>query len=205
MTSLKYILASAAVLAGLALTSAYAQTRSVPEPSGLWHGPLHSATPATLQGATVVNGPRLKEIVAKDRPVMIDVSQLDRRPPSMRPDTPWSPIHRSLPEASWLPGAGFGTDDPEFAATFAAEAEKLTGGDKDKPIVTFCHPNRWGSWNVGKRLVQLGYKNVYWFPGGAEGWAETGQRLYETKPAKVFKVDGPKIDPEQKSAASTPK
>ena len=37
-------------------------------------------------------------------------------------------------------------------------------GDKDKPIVTFCHPERWGSWNTAKRLTQLGYTHVYWYP-----------------------------------------
>lgn len=187
----KSILALVAALTCVPLSSAEAQARSVPEPSGLWPGPMHSTTPASLAGATVVDARRLMDIVKNDRPALIDVSNLDRRPPGLRPDAVWSPIHRSLPAASWWPGAGEGTSEAAFADRFAAQAEKLTGGDKSKPVVTFCHPNRWGSWNAGKRLVALGYTRVYWFPGGSEGWAEAGQRLVETKPAQVFKVDKP--------------
>jgi rhodanese-related sulfurtransferase len=37
------------------------------------------------------------------------------------------------------------------------------------------------SWNAAKRALGMGYENVTWFPGGADGWAVAG---YETEPAE---------------------
>ena len=45
---------------------------------------------------------------------------------------------------------------------------------RSRPIITFCHPQRWGSWNAAKRLTELHYTHVYWYPGGSEGWAAQG-------------------------------
>ena len=70
---------------------------------------------------------------------------------------------------------------PEREALFYARVAALTGGDKAKPVVVFCHVECWGSWNAGKRLVQKGYTGVRWFPQGVEGW----QELHETANLKV--------------------
>ena len=48
----------------------------------------------------------------------------------------------------------------------------LTQGDRGRAIVTYCHPDCWGSWNLGKRLVTLGYRKVHWFPQGIDGWQD---------------------------------
>jgi PQQ-dependent catabolism-associated CXXCW motif protein len=39
-----------------------------------------------------------------------------------------------------------------------------------KPLVLYCHQRCWLSWNGAKRAIQYGYRNVYWFPDGIEGW-----------------------------------
>jgi len=36
--------------------------------------------------------------------------------------------------------------------------------------VLYCHQQCWLSWNGAKRAIQYGYRNVYWFPEGIEGW-----------------------------------
>jgi len=69
-------------------------------------------------------------------------------------------------------GAGLGSSSPAFQSKFDERLAGLTGGDKQKPIVVFCHPKCWGSWNAAKRLVMLGYARVYWFREGVEGWQE---------------------------------
>jgi PQQ-dependent catabolism-associated CXXCW motif protein len=81
-------------------------------------------------------------------------------------------VHRSIPGAVWFPGAG-GADLPaDRAAALLARIAELTGGDKAAPVVSFCQPSCWGSWNVGKRLVLAGYTAVYWLPAGVAGWQE---------------------------------
>lgn len=169
-------LASALVLTlalagGPALAQAPADSpRNVAEPTGLWTGPMRGYTPTTLAGAKVIDAGELAKLAASENPLLLDFGPADRKPPSMAPDAPWMPAHRSIPGAIWMPGAGLGSADPAFARAFAVRVAALAGGDLSRPVVTFCHPECWGSWNAGKRLVALGYRRVYWFPEGVEGW-----------------------------------
>ena len=117
--------------------------------------------------------------MAKQDPVLVDVANLEHQPEGRAPGLGWTPIHRSVPGATWLPGAGTGKKASGFADAFAKRIEAATGGDKSRPIVTFCHPQRWGSWNAAKRLTELHYTHVYWYPGGSEGWAAQGR--FETR------------------------
>lgn len=144
---------------------------NVPEPEGLYTGPPHGYTPATLKGATVIDLKGL-EALLPEAPVLIDVVLADRRPAGFPADRPWLPTHRSIPKAVWLPGAGEAPLPPDREVAFLARVAALTGGDKAKPIVTFCRPECWGSWNAGKRLVAAGYTRVHWYPLGVEGWQD---------------------------------
>ncbi len=157
------------------VSPARGQTPFAPEPSALWPGPMQGATPKTLKGATVLDAADFAALVSKQNPVLVDVANLEH-PPADRPSggLSWSPVHRSIPGATWLPGAGTGKNPPGFADAFAKRVEVATGGDKARPIVAFCHPQRWGSWNAAKRLTELGYSHVYWYPGGSEGWISHG-------------------------------
>ena len=145
---------------------------NVPEPEGFWTGPPKAYTPKTLTGATVVDIDALDKLVAAEKPVMIDVAMADQKPVGFPTDRPWLPAHRSIPGSVWMPGAGAAPMAPAREAQFLARVADLTGGDKSKPVVTFCHPECWGSWNAGKRLLQNGYTRVYWFADGVEGWQD---------------------------------
>jgi PQQ-dependent catabolism-associated CXXCW motif protein len=164
---------TAAALLTLGVAAAPADSPvNVPEPDGFHTGPQQGYTPPTLKGAVVLDIDGLDRVVAEARPVLIDVALADRRPAGMAPDKPWLPAHRSIPGAVWMPNAGAAPLDPAHEALFLARVADLTSGDRTKPIVTFCHPDCWGSWNAGKRLVQAGYTAVHWFPAGIEGWQE---------------------------------
>jgi PQQ-dependent catabolism-associated CXXCW motif protein len=163
-------LATAAVLA---VAGAMAHAADVAEPPGLWTGEMVSDTPATLQGAQVVDVAALDRLLAAPRkPLLVDVGPAEQRPEGLPANTLWRPSHRSLPGAVWFPGGGR-ADLPEARVqTLLQRVATLTGGDQAAPIVTFCKPRCWGSWNVGKRLVQAGYTAVHWFPAGVHGWQE---------------------------------
>ena len=47
---------------------------------------------------------------------------------------------------------------------------RLTGGRFTTPVLVYCHEKCWLSWNAAKRALSYGYKHVYWFPEGIEGW-----------------------------------
>ncbi|WP_298425710.1 rhodanese-like domain-containing protein [Rhodoblastus sp.] len=141
------------------------------EPPGLWTGPMHGEIPATLAGAKVVDAAAVAEL--KDGgAVLIDVAEFPAKPAGVSSNLPWMPTHMSIPGAVWFAGGGFGDGSPAYQQAFSARVGELTGGDKDKAVVAFCHPGCWGSWNAGKRLVMLGYRKVYWFPGGVEAWED---------------------------------
>ncbi len=164
--------AALAVVVFLALPGRADSPVEVPEPAGIWTGPMHGPTPKTLTGAAVLDISALAALMPI-KPVLFDVAVADQKPADFPKDLPWLPIHRSIPGAVWLPGAGAAPLDPAREALFYERAEELTNGDKSKPIVTFCHPECWGSWNAAKRLVLRGYTRVHWFPAGIEGWQDT--------------------------------
>lgn len=188
------------VLAAAALTcvatSAFAEVPSavapghVPQPAGLYQGAMHGYTPSEVTGGTVVDTKQLVKLIAAEHPILLDVAEKDRKPPAMGKDTPWFPIHRTIPGAVFLQGGGSGTSDPAFEQAFKARVATLTGDDLNKPIVTFCHPDCWGSYNAAKRLIGLGYKHVYWDRDGVEGWQAD-------EPTRT-------VQPDQKWVASLP-
>lgn len=143
----------------------------IPEPPGLWAGPMVSDTPATLKGARVIDIPGL-EVLMPQKPLLIDVGAADRKPDGLPSSTIWKPTHRSIPGAVWFPGAGSADLPDEKVDALLRRIAELTNGDKSAPVVTFCRPKCWGSWNIGKRLVQAGYSSVHWLPAGVSGWQE---------------------------------
>ena len=173
---MRLLVALAAIaFAGTPLTGAIAQGAAVspghvPQPSGLYQGAMHGYTPNGVTGGTVLETAALAKLMQDQHPVLLDVAEQDRKPPNMDKDTPWLPTHRTIPGAVFLPGGGSGTDDPAYVAAFTTRLSALTGGDKGRPVVTFCHPDCWGSYNTAKRLVGLGYLHVYWDREGVEGW-----------------------------------
>jgi PQQ-dependent catabolism-associated CXXCW motif protein len=172
----------AAVLATLVILASAAPAGSavdVPEPDGVWTGPMHGPTPKTLKGATVVAIPSLDALMAQ-RALFLDVGPADKKPADFPKDLPWLPIHRTIPGAVWMPGAGAAPLEQAREGLFYKRLEELTRGDKARPIVTFCHPDCWGSWNTAKRLVLKGYTRVHWYPDGIEGW----QSAHETAAVK---------------------
>ncbi|ACK52091.1 rhodanese [Methylocella silvestris BL2] len=160
----------AAIALGLLLIGAAGSPGHVPEPDGLWQGVMRGYTPNSVKGARVLDTAALVRLIEEKNPVLLDVGPADKKPASISPATPWMPAHRSIPGAVWMPGGGSGTPNPQFSESFRSRVTSLTGGDIERPIVTFCHPECWGSWNAAKRLVGYGYSNVYWYPEGLEGW-----------------------------------
>lgn len=172
---------------------------NVPEPDGLWQGPMRGYTPNTAKGASVIDAAALAALIERDRPVLLDVAPADVRPPSMAPGTPWLPVHRSVPGAVWMPGAGSGAPDAQFAEAFRRRLDELTGGEPGRAVVTFCHPECWGSWNAARRLAQLGFTHVYWFPDGIEGW-QVEHEVAAVEPDPAWAAANPEKPPRPAAA-----
>lgn len=167
----------------VAVPASAAGPEHVPEPRGYWLGPIHGAVPATIAGGTVLDTAALAHLVAGGGVVLLDVADAPRRPVGLPAGTLWlPPAHRDIPGSVWLPNVGRGVISPRFAAWFQARLAALTGGNRDRRIVVYCHPRCWMSWNAAKRVINDGYRAVFWYPGGIEGWEHAGHPTAVAKP-----------------------
>lgn len=133
--------------------------------------PYHVPTPVSIPGARVIRTLELKALLAgTEKVVVIDV--LD------------SKTRTSVPGAYWLPGAGDGRFYAAEKSRFSAALEKLTGGDKDRPVVFLClNSECWLSYNASLHAIEAGYNDVIWYRGGTDAWQ--GANLERKRPAAV--------------------
>ncbi len=155
--------------------------------------------PTSLPGATVVHTAAAKALLQKPGLVIVDVSEKPRRPQGLAPGAPWLPPgHRDIPGSFWIPGAGHSPISPALEHYFRTRLTELTGGARDRPILIYCHPHCWSSWNAARRVVGYGYRDVFWYPDGIEGWEDAG---LPTAPANQ---QGPGARPKAGKLAQSP-
>jgi PQQ-dependent catabolism-associated CXXCW motif protein len=162
-------------LALLLGVSSTAFATAPPEPDGYWTGPINDPVPNTIKGGKVIHTQDLAALLKRSKhpAVIVDVSNGPRRPDNLPTTATWLPVpHPAIPGAIWIPGAGLGELPPTLDQFFRERLATATGNDLSKPLVLYCHEKCWLSWNGAKRAIQYGYRNVYWFPDGIEGWRQ---------------------------------
>lgn len=182
----------------LAALAAILLVAAAPEPQGTGSGTSSGRVPATLDGATVVHTAGVPALLKKSGVVIVDVSEAPRRPEGLAPGAPWLPLrHRDIPGSVWIPGAGRRGISADLATYFRSRLAELTGASRDRPILIYCHPNCLGSWTAAKRVLDYGFRNVFWYPDGIEGWEAAG---FSTAPVDP---EGPAVQPEKGEARAT--
>ncbi len=165
----------AAAAPSAASAAAPGSEAAVPEPAAFWNGPVNSPTPATLTGATVIHASDLAALLKRTRAVVVDVSNSTPRPGKLAPEAVWMPPpHPVIPGSLWLAGVGGGTLDEQTDNFYRRRLGEATANDLGHPLVMYCHQHCWLSWNAAKRAIGYGYRRVYWFPDGIEGWKAAG-------------------------------
>lgn len=143
--------------------------------------------PQTNPGTEVINTTRAFELHESGLVQFIDVY-----PPRGLGADPidgnWitNEVHRSMPGAIWLPEVGRGFLDTEHIEYFERNLQLLTDADKTRAIVFYCTADCWQSWNAARRALQWGYKTVYWYPAGTDGWQQEGHPLVVVEPVNFF-------------------
>lgn len=112
-------------------------------------------TPQTLPGATTVSAREAKCIIDKFGAEVVVLAAMNG--------------------SEQLPGAlnayDAASNSPTLQAPFATALDKVARGDKNRPIIVYCHHDRcFLSYNVALRAVQAGYRNVFWMRPGIAGW-----------------------------------
>lgn len=133
--------------------------------------PYHAPTPLSIPGARVIKTLELKALLEADAKVVV-IDVLDGK------------SRVTLPGAYWMAGAGDGKFYAAEKSRFAAALEKLTDGDKTRPVVFLCISSEcWLSYNASLHAIEAGFKDVIWYRGGSEAW--NGASLERKKPRDV--------------------
>ena len=161
-----------------------AAAAAVPEPAGFWTGPIGGPVPASLSGGRVIHTMKLATFLKSTAVLVVDVSDAPRRPAGLAPRSPWLPLpHQVITGGIWVPGAGAGIIDAPVETLFSAQLAQGTAHEMAHPIVIYCHKNCWLSWNAAKRAIGYGYRRVFWYPDGMEGWRAAGFATQTAAPA----------------------
>jgi PQQ-dependent catabolism-associated CXXCW motif protein len=142
------------------------------------------ATPDTAPAGQLITTAQLQRLIETESPLLIDVQAVSVRPESAEFGFAWLPskARYHIPGSVWLPNVGYGELEPLMQDYLANNLERLTAGDKNRPLVIYCVLDCWMSWNTVRRTAALGYSNLYWYPEGSDGWEQAGLELAEGKP-----------------------
>lgn len=156
---------------------------SPPEPAGYRIQDYRAPVPNTLRGATVVSNEKAIKLWGAGKTIFIDVLPLPPRPKGLSEGTVWRSSRRdNIPGSHWIANVGFGVLNPNLQSYFQRSLAILTSGKKTTPILFYCLADCWMSWNAAKRALALGYKKVFWYPAGTDGWVTLGGRLERSEP-----------------------
>jgi PQQ-dependent catabolism-associated CXXCW motif protein len=145
-------------------------------------------TPATVTGGVALDTPAAATLWKKSGAVWIDVLAVSERPANLPSSAVWSPVpRRDIPGSLWLPGVGRGALDARLEAYFRSNLDHATGGRADAGVVFYCLADCWMSWNAAKRAASWGYRRVYWFRDGTDGWAAAGLPLAVATPVQGYR------------------
>lgn len=158
--------------------------RTAQMPAGLKMDGYRGITPDCVPGAATIDVVGLLNLLERRTDtVLIDVwAALLRYEEDFGGEWLINQPHDSLPNAVWLPNIGYGNLKPYMHYYLQQNLQRLTQGDKKRPLVFFCVADCWMSWNAVQRVRKLGYEQVYWFKFGIDGWEEAGFSLTEAQP-----------------------
>ena len=167
----------------MALTLVLLSATTAPEPPGFWTGPVNDPVPTTIKGGRVIHTQKLHALLKRSNAVVVDVSDAPRRPDNLPATSTWLPVpHPGIPGAIWIPGAGLGAPPVNVEQFYRRRLSTATGNDLSRPLILYCHEKCWLSWNGARRAIDYGYRNVYWFPDGIEGWRKAKLPTQTLKP-----------------------
>ena len=172
------------ILSLVFLFSTQAQPQiSPPEPDHYRLDSYRAPVPLTLTGAKVISTAQAFDLWKKKRAVFIDALPHAPKPEGLPASIVWrEPVRNDIPDSLWLADTGYGVLADVMQRYFEEGLIKATAADKDRPLVFYCLKDCWMSWNAAKRALSIGYRHVYWYPEGSDGWAAAGHPLEVRQP-----------------------
>ena len=149
-----------------------------------------SPVPETVPGGTRIVAADVQPLVKNRNALLIDVmpSEGGRADPETGA---WHLLkkHANIPGSIWLADTGRGDLAPAMETYFKSNVDRLTEGDKSRPIIFYCLADCWMSWNAVKRAATYGYTSLYWLSEGTDGWRDWGGELVAATPLPIARAD----------------
>ncbi len=185
MHSILYRLAALA-LSGFLIAQIQAdETATIPEVDLMfsWEGfrvaRYRSPTPDFAEGGERIDTRALQALIRQQpRPALIDVQPVRWQDGIFLLAKP----RFNLPGSLWMPNVGLGELEPDWAEYFRQGLLRASSGDRDYPLIFYCTADCWMSWNAVKRASGWGYRQVYWYAEGTDGWQEADLSLEKATP-----------------------
>jgi PQQ-dependent catabolism-associated CXXCW motif protein len=156
---------------------------NAPEPEGYRTDNYRAPVPATLAGARVLATGEAEAIWRAGAGVFIDVLPHAPKPQNLPAGTIWREKPRlNIPGSIWLPDTGYGTLAAATDDYLRHGLARASGGNRATLLVIYCLADCWMSWNVAKRALSYGYRNVAWYPEGTDGWQRADLPAAESQP-----------------------
>ncbi|MBT2971588.1 MAG: hypothetical protein B6D72_00780 [gamma proteobacterium symbiont of Ctena orbiculata] len=148
-----------------------------------YRAPLPAEPPAGKRLDTT----QLAELMSGENPLLLDVQAITLRPETEEFGITWLPSGQRwhIPGSVWLPNVGYGRLEPRILSYLKENLARLTQGDRDRALVFYCVVDCWMSWNAVKRADAMGYRNLYWYPEGSDGWQDAGLELVPGHPVAL--------------------
>ncbi|MDX2290128.1 MAG: rhodanese-like domain-containing protein [Hyphomicrobiaceae bacterium] len=93
--------------------------------------------------------------------------------------------HQHIPGSVWLPDVGKGCISADLDHYFRHELAKLTNGDTGRPLLIYCQSDCWMGWNAVQRAATYGYRRIFWYADGIDGWRDYERTLTPARPVPV--------------------
>ena len=150
--------------------------------------PYKAPTPDSAPGGiTVLFADDVAALIASRPVTLLNVSPITLGPPDADGQRIWIPRRGypmlNIPGSVWLPNIGYQSLDQATRHYLEQHLDLLTGNDTDHPLLVYCTSDCWMSWNAVRRLsLEYGYRTIYWYPMGIDGWQEDGRSLEKATP-----------------------
>lgn len=157
-------------------------------PEGYRGWPYKAPTPLSVPGATTLFfAEDVQALIHSTDILLVNVSPITLGPADVNGNRTWIPRQdkssQQLPGSIWLPNVGYASLDADMDAYFRKNLAHYSDGDKSRLIMFYCTADCWMSWNSVKRArEEYGYRNLYWYPYGTDGWKEQDLELEQGRP-----------------------
>ena len=126
-----------------------------------------SPTPTDTSFATVVDAQDIVKLLKEnEHVVVIDVVPLEMNGATFIQ----AKDHEGIVNSIWLPNVGFGEIDRMTQNYLVDNLNIAMHKNNNTLFIFYCKIDCWMSWNAARRAASLGFKNIFWYKNGIEGW-----------------------------------